>query len=167
MTGMRSKMLTLDCQLSYLKPWEKLCERKHPLWLKTFNCAMMGRLPHTPKLSFPVLPRAQWYLWLASPSLLASLESTGPPSSASLLPPPADEDLNTGLFHILLPQCVLQITRIGDRIKQAWVKEWRDSGNETRRRREDQPCQCWQGETSDQLQLKTQTKQKHKLRHRA
>lgn len=56
----------------------------------------------TPKLTFPVLPRDQWYLWLASPSLRASLESIGPLSSASLLPPPgplpADEDLNTSLF---------------------------------------------------------------------
>lgn len=115
--------MKLNCKrIRYTNKGTIFCEWRHLIvpWAR--------RHPHTPKLTFPVLPRAQWYLWLASPSLLASLENIGPPSSASLLPPPADEDLNTGLFHILLPQCALQITRIGDHIKQAWVKEWRDGG---------------------------------------
>lgn len=73
---MSQPFISLDAKIAPLKT--DSVKRISFYWVKTFDCATMSRHPHTPKLTFPLLPRAQWYLWLASPSPLASLESTGP-----------------------------------------------------------------------------------------
>lgn len=152
---MSKTLISLECN--------EAVNRNHLLRVRKFDCAMTGRHPHTPKLTFPVLPRAHDIfgclllpyspLWRAlAVCLLASSPSWWRFKTLAYF---------RYYCHSVLyksPGWETTSNRLG----------WRNEGMEGSGKWEEaRLCQCWQEEASDEWQPKTWANQSHTLRRRA